>query len=134
HAIATYVASLMGAPNATTMARATEITKAAGTRGNGGVAASGGTQTVPLKVDASADVGGQIYGALCATCHEARRAVPLGGIDLHLSTAMNGPTPQNPLNVILYGIPQAEGAASGTMPGFAGALTDEQVTALLNYL
>jgi mono/diheme cytochrome c family protein len=134
HAIATYVASLMGTPSATVNARVADLTEAVDTRGNGMLPASAGVQVVPPKIENGSDIGETIYASVCATCHESRRAVPYGGVDLHLSTAMNGPTPQNPINVILFGIPAAEGSPSGTMPGFAGSLTDEQIAALITYL
>ena len=52
----------------------------------------------------------------CATCHESGRPLPFGGIDLALSTAPQGPDPHNLINVVLAGIPAAEGEHSPIMP------------------
>jgi mono/diheme cytochrome c family protein len=78
--------------------------------------------------------GARIYASACATCHEANRPLPFGGINLALSTAMQGPTPHNVINVTLYGLPQRPGEASPIMPGFRGSLTDAQLEALIVYL
>ena len=51
-----------------------------------------------------------------------------------LSAAVQAPHPQNIVNVTLYGIPPSDGEASAIMPGFLGALTDEQMAALLAYM
>ncbi len=39
----------------------------------------------------------------------------------------------NVINVVLWGLPPAEGERNPFMPGFAGALTDAQLVELLNY-
>ena len=57
-----------------------------------------------------------------------------GGIDLALSTGPNGPNARNVMNVVLWGLPAAEGERSPIMPGFAGALTDRQLVDLLAYV
>ena len=79
-------------------------------------------------------VGAMIYMAACATCHESGRPLPYGGIDLALSTAPQGPDPHNLINVVLTGIPAAEGEHSPIMPAFADVLTDEQLTELIRYV
>jgi mono/diheme cytochrome c family protein len=78
--------------------------------------------------------GGQIYKASCAPCHESGRPLPFGGIGLHLSTAITGPTPTNIINVTLFGLPQQPRLPSAVMPGFREALTDQQIAALLAHL
>jgi mono/diheme cytochrome c family protein len=83
---------------------------------------------------AASDLGAKIYAGACASCHEAGRPVPFGGINLALSTAMHGPTPHNVVNVTLYGLPSRPGEASPIMPGFRGSLTDAQLEALLVFL
>jgi hypothetical protein len=60
--------------------------------------------------------------------------LPLGGIKLTLSTALHAPSPTNPINVTLYGLPAPEGERGPIMPGFAGVLNDRQVAALMNYM
>jgi mono/diheme cytochrome c family protein len=83
--------------------------------------------------DAAAS-GAKIYQAACAGCHQGRRPLPFGGINLGLSTGPSAPTARNVINVVLGGLPPAEGERNPIMPGFAGALNDEQLAALLSYL
>jgi mono/diheme cytochrome c family protein len=60
--------------------------------------------------------------------------VPYGGINLALSTAINGENPRNLLNVLLAGLPAADGVRAPIMPGFGAILTDAQIAALTSYL
>lgn len=83
--------------------------------------------------DAAAS-GGKIYQSACAPCHQGGRPLPFGGIDLALSTALSAPSARNVINVVLWGLPPAEGERNPIMPGFAGALNDEQLALLLAYL
>jgi mono/diheme cytochrome c family protein len=78
--------------------------------------------------------GVSIYSAACATCHDSDRPVPYGGINLRLSTALSAPDPRNATNIILSGIRPVQGERSPIMPGFANSMTDDQISALLNYL
>jgi len=78
--------------------------------------------------------GASIYTAACATCHESDRSLPYGGVNLGLSTAISAPDPRNAANIILSGIRPVEGERSPIMPGFASSMTDDQISALLNYL
>ncbi|WP_312798782.1 cytochrome c, partial [Tianweitania sp.] len=96
------------------------------------VQAAGG-QTVPVAAT-SQDRGALIYAAACSSCHDAGRPVPYGGLPLALSTATYGPTPLNPINVILYGLPAPEGERGPIMPGFAGVLDDAEMADLLAYI
>jgi mono/diheme cytochrome c family protein len=75
-----------------------------------------------------------IYQSACAVCHESGRPLPFGGMDLALSTAMQGPDPINVINVVLAGLPAAGGERSPIMPGFAGALSEAQLADLVVYL
>jgi mono/diheme cytochrome c family protein len=75
-----------------------------------------------------------IYAAACADCHESGRPLPFGGIHLALSTGVHGPKPHNLINVIISGLPAAEGERSPIMPGFSAALTDDQLVQLIAYL
>ncbi len=75
-----------------------------------------------------------IYAGACAGCHEGPRALPYGGIDLMLSSGITGPSADNLVNVVLYGLPAAEAARAPIMPGFAGAMSNAQVIALARYL
>jgi mono/diheme cytochrome c family protein len=78
--------------------------------------------------------GARIYAATCANCHDAGRPLPFGALDLSRSTAMQGPTPHNVINVTLYGLPARPGDPSAIMPGFRASLSDSQIVALLTYL
>lgn len=75
--------------------------------------------------------GGEIYEATCSSCHDGSRALPFGGINLSLSTAVDGPSPRNLINVTLAGLAPADGHAGAIMPGFDGAISDDQLAALL---
>ena len=78
--------------------------------------------------------GAAIYAAACATCHETERALPYGGVNLGLSTALSSPDARNAANIVLSGVRPVEGERSPIMPGFATAMNDGQIAALLNYL
>ncbi|PDT72443.1 cytochrome c [Bradyrhizobium sp. C9] len=78
--------------------------------------------------------GAAIYAAACAACHEGNRALPYGGVNLALSTAIAGSDPRNLLNIVLAGISAAAGERSPIMPGFAASIDDAQVVELANYL
>jgi mono/diheme cytochrome c family protein len=107
-AIATYVASL------------------------GGPASASQRQGAPG--DHAGSPGAAIYASACATCHDAGRAPPYGGIDLSLSTGPSGPSARNVINVILWGLPAADEQRRPIMPGFAGVLNDRQLADLLAYV
>ena len=131
-AIATYLASIAKDP-ASQKAAIHTPSASPSTTVRPVVVQAAGAQTNPASFNA-ADPGSVIYATACSSCHEAGRAVPYGGLHLGLSSAMNGPTPTNPINVILFGLPAAAGERGPIMPGFAGALSDEQIAQLLIYL
>jgi len=115
-AIATYMADVSGAPTPDRSRRAEEV-------------------LAQVKPSAPADTpGAAIYAAACATCHEAGRALPFGGVNLALSTALSSPDSRNAANIVLSGIRPVEGERSPIMPGFAGSMSDAQLAALLNDL
>ena len=120
-AMATYVASLMGTPTAERIA-AGQVTLAAA------------EQSGPGDDENAAMPGAALYGGACARCHSGGRPVPFGGLDLTLSTAIQAHNPQNIANVVLNGIPPAEGERSPIMPAFGAALSDQQTADLLAYL
>ncbi|WP_414474915.1 c-type cytochrome [Microvirga sp. M2] len=132
-AIAAYVASVMGEPSPERRARGEKILSQTVAHGPGAMAQTAGTQTLPISVDKN-DLGAVIYAGACSSCHDAGRPLPFGGIRLAFSTALYGPDPTNPINVILYGLPAPEGERGPIMPGFAGVLNNQQMTALLTYL
>jgi mono/diheme cytochrome c family protein len=78
--------------------------------------------------------GAAIYQAACATCHEAGRRLPYGGVNLALSTALSAPDARNAANIILSGVRPVEGERSPIMPGFAASMNDAQIAALLDFL
>ncbi|HYR35002.1 MAG TPA: cytochrome c [Burkholderiales bacterium] len=78
--------------------------------------------------------GNAVYDGACADCHNRGRAQEGGALELPLGTALTIPTPRNLAYIIRDGIVPREGDRGGWMPGYAGALTDEQMTDLLTYL
>jgi mono/diheme cytochrome c family protein len=78
--------------------------------------------------------GADIFAASCASCHEGGEPSPFGGIDFARSSAGNAPEPRNIVFVTLAGLPAADGRAAGMMPGFDGAISDEDLAALLGYM
>lgn len=79
-------------------------------------------------------IGGDIFAASCANCHESSEPLPFGGMDLALSSAIGAPEPTNMILVTLAGLPAADGRPAGMMPGFDGAINNEDLAALLGYL
>ncbi|MBB3950784.1 cytochrome c [Aureimonas jatrophae] len=132
-AIATYVASRMGEPSPERAARAQRLLAEEEAHAPGTLAPSAGSQAPPAVHDA-ADRGAVLYAGACSTCHDAGRPLPYGGLRLDHSTAISGPTPANPIHVILNGIPAPEGERGPIMPGYAGALDDGQIADLLAYM
>ena len=132
-AIATYLVSVAGEPSAERK-RAGEQLLAQTRRPGAKAAAAPGSADSQKPAGATPDAGATIYAAACATCHESGRPLPYGGMSLALSTALQGPTPRNPINVILDGLPPAAGSRNAIMPGFRHTMTDQQIAALLTYL
>ncbi|TCU20340.1 c-type cytochrome [Rhizobium sullae] len=132
NAIAVYVASIMGEPAPERVHKAEQLKKQFAPDQDGMLTAS--IDENRASADLAAHPGAAIYGAACATCHESGRAAPFGGLNLNLSTAVNAANPQNIVNVVLFGLPPADGQTSAVMPGFAGALNDRQVADLLDFM
>jgi mono/diheme cytochrome c family protein len=128
-AIATYVASLIGPTSPESLLQAEELRKKV--QNDPVVSASSDSQAVPSN---GQDRGAAIYRAACATCHESRRPLPFGGLPFDLSTAVNAPDPQNIINVVMFGLPPADGELSAVMPAFGGSLSDSDIVALLQHL
>jgi mono/diheme cytochrome c family protein len=136
-AIAIYIASIAGPPAAERLRKAEAVLASTHAHGAGSNPVSGNSATTLQAAkaeDRGGDAGAMIYRSACADCHESGRPLPFGGMDLMLSTAMQGPNPINVINVVLAGLPAAEGERSPIMPGFAGALSEAQLTDLLTYL
>jgi mono/diheme cytochrome c family protein len=131
-AIAVYVASVMGEPSQERREQGENLIRAVKSFGTGSKPQSGGSQAVPAA--AIGDPGAIIYAGACASCHESGRSVPYGGIHLSLSTLLSTSSPRNFLNLVLAGLPAADGQRGPIMPGFAAMLTDQQVVALAGYM
>jgi mono/diheme cytochrome c family protein len=124
-AIATYMAGVFGAPAPDRKRQGDQVVADA--------------KTPPLQLPSTqasqaSPAGASIYAAACATCHESERALPYGGVNLGLSTAISAPDPRNVVNIVLSGVRPVEGERSSIMPGFAASMSDDQVAALLSYL
>lgn len=79
--------------------------------------------------------GAAIYAGACVLCHEPTgQRFSAHGIHLALSKVVRMPDARNLIHVILDGIEAPAGAPAAAMPGFAGALTDQQVATLVRYL
>jgi mono/diheme cytochrome c family protein len=115
-AIATYVASVAGAPSDERRRKADAIRQQTKQTGEFGAP------------------GAAIYAAACASCHDGSRPAPYGGIELALSTGPSGPNARNVINVILWGLPALDEQHRPIMPGFAGTLNDRQLADLLAYM
>jgi mono/diheme cytochrome c family protein len=119
-AIATYMAGVFGAPAPDRKLRGEEVLAR--------------IKSPPAQAPQADTAAAAIYAAACATCHETKRRLPYGGVNLALSTAFSGPDPRNAANIVLSGVRPVEGERSPIMPGFAASMNDAQVAALLNYL
>lgn len=86
------------------------------------------------RAETQAGKGGEIFAASCARCHDGSEPLPFGGTDLASSSAVNAPEPRNIILMTLSGVPAADGRPAGMMPGFEGAMSNEDLAALLVYL
>ena len=129
HAIAIYMASVFGAPTPDRKTRAAEVM--AQVKAPAKPASPDAAAIKPVEINAA---GAAIYAAACATCHETGRALPYGGVNLGLSTALSSEDPRNAVNIVLSGIRPVQGERSPIMPGFAATMNDEQIVSLLQYL
>jgi mono/diheme cytochrome c family protein len=79
--------------------------------------------------------GALIFAGACVTCHHEGGQLPASRpLPLALSSAVNEPSPNNLIRIVLDGIHPPPGQAGPSMPGFDGALTDQQLTALATYV
>jgi mono/diheme cytochrome c family protein len=89
----------------------------------------------PPRASAVADSrAARLYEGACSHCHDLADPLPFGGIAMGRSIGVSGESPRNLANVILYGLPAADGATSPVMPGYAGALTDAELAELMAWL
>jgi mono/diheme cytochrome c family protein len=127
-AMAVYLVALMGNATAERAARASEILASA-TPSPVANAMQGGSDTQQPRSGAS------IYIGACASCHAEGRGTSSGtALQLPLAIAVHEADPSSLIRIIREGIIVPEGERGRWMPAFAGALTDEQITALVIYL
>jgi mono/diheme cytochrome c family protein len=119
-AMATYIASMTGAPDP---AREQQV-----------AARAASAQTPPPALAGSE--GATIFAGACAACHGAGAPMMLDGNrpSLALGSSVTAPTPRNATQVILYGLQPQPGEQGPWMPGFAGSLTDAQLASVLAYV
>ena len=76
-----------------------------------------------------------MFTGACGGCHAADAPMTRNGApSLALGSAVNAPTPQGVIQIILHGIPWRDGQATPYMPSFDSVLTDAQVADLAAYL
>ncbi len=78
--------------------------------------------------------GSELFAGACGGCHSSSRAQPYGGLNLRLSSAINAPDPTNIINVVNFGLMPPQGRPGPIMPPFSGAISNEQLVELLNYM
>ena len=78
--------------------------------------------------------GATLYAGACGECHDRGRAAEGGALQLPLAIALAMPTPANLIHIVRDGIVPEEHGAQPWMPAYAGALTHEQTTELVEYL
>jgi len=122
-AIATYMADVFGAPTPDRIQHGEAV-----------IAQAKAPSLPATQSSAANQVGATIFAAACASCHETSRALPYGGVNLALSTALSSPDPRNAINIVLSGVRPVDGERSPIMPGFADSMNDQQVVTLLQFL
>lgn len=80
------------------------------------------------------DQGARLYATACASCHYNAAQIEAGRPDLGINSATNQNRPDNLVHVILDGVSGPEGIDGVVMPGFRGALSPSEVTAIAAYL
>lgn len=85
---------------------------------------------------AQLQMGETLFSAACVSCHDPTAPMSTRGgyPPLSLGTAVNASSPRNAIQLILHGVPGAEGVTGPYMPAFASMLTDAQVAALTIYV
>jgi mono/diheme cytochrome c family protein len=80
--------------------------------------------------------GAAIFAGTCASCHDQGTSAisSIRTVPLAQTTSIHLPDPRNVLHIVLEGIWPEPGEKGVVMPGFEGALTDEQLASLSAYL
>ena len=128
---------LSGVPEADVRAIAAYIGSMTGpsdpVRAHQALARAAAAQIAPASLAASE--GATIFAGACAGCHGAGAPMMLGGRPaLALGSSVTAATPRNAIQIVLNGLQQPPGERGPGMPGFAAALTDAQVAAVLTYV
>ena len=142
--MALVTANLGSVPEADTRAMAVYLVSQMGRRAPDGAAdaeAAGRAPTPSASAGSQVAIGpagtgrgAMLYAGACASCHDSGRPLPYGGLNLALSSALRAPDPSNVVTVTLHGLAAPAGAPGAIMPGFAGALDDADLVALLRFL
>lgn len=134
-AIATYVASMTGEPTAAARSTSNQNAVAAKVGAQDVISKGSVGSAAESQGEAATREGASIFAGACASCHmPGGMTIVPKPVDLELSSAITAPDPRNLIHIVVEGIwPSAEEKRS-VMPGFAGALTDEQVVALVSYI
>jgi mono/diheme cytochrome c family protein len=122
-ALATYIVSHMGKPAAQVEQRAMAAT----------------LQPVVLPAPPAGDtqlaLGHRVYQDACARCHATGRTASSGGaLQLQAAVALYDPDPRSLIRIVRDGIAPGPAEPGRQMPGYAGILDTEQLTALAAYL
>ncbi|ASJ73924.1 cytochrome c [Granulosicoccus antarcticus] len=78
--------------------------------------------------------GERLYASACASCHYNVEQIALGRPDLGINSSTRLDDPDNLIHVILDGVSNDEGMAGVVMPGFRGALNDDEIASIAAYL
>jgi len=133
-AIATYVATLAGQPTAVRKKKAEDALLQARDEGAAYPRIERANQNTAGS-DRGLQNGAAVYAGACADCHDQGRHASSGGaLHLALGTAMTIPTSANLIRITLEGIQPPDSEPGRWMPGYADALTDEQVKDLVTFI
>jgi len=133
-AIATYVATFIGPRDDADRKRQTEAALAFAKQHAPTAADLARTTTGVASAD-DRSAGGLLFAGACASCHRSGGGLPASRpVALGLSTPVNASGPENLLRIVTDGIHPPMGRSGPIMPGFSGALTDQQIVALADYV
>lgn len=121
HALATYFSDLSGAADES---QAQAMTAAAKT-----------IEAAHRNAAATLSRGEALYAKACAACHYNSADQPKAlRPEMSLNSAVNAPNPDNLIRATLHGVSIEDGLPGVMMPGFASALSDEDLVSLVTFL
>jgi mono/diheme cytochrome c family protein len=99
-----------------------------------GPARAGSNGSVVVASEPRLSAGQHLYAQICALCHHQENGGGAPGAIPNLANniAVTQQQPNNVINAMLTGLPG--GGDYGTMPSFAGALSDQDVADIANYV